>query len=69
MISYRPLWHTMIDRGIKKMELVKMVGISNATLSKLNNDNYVALEVLERICLALDCPIEAVVEIEKDPDA
>lgn len=64
MISYRPLWHTLIDRGVKKMELVKLIGMSNATLSKLNNDNYVALEVLERICLALDCPIEAVVEIK-----
>lgn len=67
MISYKPLQHTLIDKGIKKMELVKMVGMSNSTLSKLNNDGYVALEVLERICLALDCPIEAVVEIKRDP--
>ena len=34
-----------------------------------NNDNYVALEVLDRICKELDCPIETVVEIKKDPDA
>jgi DNA-binding Xre family transcriptional regulator len=67
MISYKPLQHTLIDKGVKKMELVKMVGMSNSTLSKLNNDEYVALEVLERICLALDCPIEQVVEIKKDP--
>lgn len=69
MVSYKPLWHTLIDRGIKKMELVNMVGMSRATLSKLNNDNYVALEVLDRICQELDCPIEAVVEIKKGPDA
>ena len=65
MISYKPLWHTLIDKGVKKMELVKMVGMSNSTLSKLNNDEPVALTVLERICLALDCPIENVVEIGK----
>lgn len=69
MISYKPLQHTLIDKGIKKMELVKLVGMSNATLSKLNKDQYVALEVIERICLALDCPIEAVVRVEKGPDA
>lgn len=67
MVTYKPLWHTLIDQGMKKMELVERVGMSRATLSKLNNDNYVALEVLDRICKELDCPIEAVVEIKKDP--
>lgn len=67
MVSYKPLQHTLIDKGVKKMELVKLVGMSNSTLSKLNNDEYVALEVLERICLALDCRIEDVVEIMKNP--
>ena len=70
MISYKPLQHTLIDKGVRKMEFVRMVKMSNSTLSKLNNDEYVALEVLERICLALDCPIEAVVVIkreERDP--
>ena len=67
MISYKPLQHTLIDKGVKKMELIKMVGMSSSTLSKLNNDGYVALEVLERICLALDCPIEAILEIKKGP--
>ncbi len=69
MVSYKPLQHTLIDRSVKKMELVKMVGMSNSTLNKLNKNQYVALEVLERICLALDCSIEDVVKIEKDPDA
>lgn len=68
MISYKPLQHTLIDKGVKKMELVRMVGMSNSTLSKLNRDQYVALEVIERICLALDCTIADVVKIEKAPD-
>ena len=69
MISYKPLWHTLIEKGVKKMELVEMVGMSSGTLSKLNNNKNVALDVIERICLALDCPVEAVVKIEKGPDA
>lgn len=64
MISYKPLWHTLIEKNTKKMELVKLIGMSSGTLSKLNKDEPVALTVLERICLALDCPIEAVVEIK-----
>lgn len=67
MISYKPLWHTLIEKNIKKMELVKLVGMSSSTLAKLNNDNYVALEVIDRICQALDCQIEDVVEIKKNP--
>lgn len=68
MISYKPLQHTLIEKDVKKMELVKMVGMSNSTLNKLNKNQYVALEVIERICLALDCSIADVVEIKKDPD-
>ena len=67
MVSYKPLWHTLIEKGIKKMELVKLVGMSSSTLAKLNNDNYVALEVIDRICQALDCRIEDVVAIKKNP--
>lgn len=67
MVSYKPLWHTLIEKGVKKMELVKMVGMSSGTLAKLNKDQHVALEVIERICVALDCRVEDVVLIEKDP--
>ena len=64
VVSYKPLWHTLIDRDMKKMELVEKVGMSRATLSKLNNDQYVSLEVLDRICEVLECPIQDVVKIE-----
>ena len=67
MVSYKPLWHTLIEKGIKKMELLRLTKMSSGTLAKINNGEYVALEVLERICLALDCPIEDVVEIKRDP--
>lgn len=67
MISYKPLWHTLIEKNMKKMELVKLIGMSSGTLSKLNKDEPVALTVLERICLALGCPIEGIVEILENP--
>ena len=67
MISYKPLWHTLIEKGVRKMELVRLTGMSSGTLAKLNNDKNVSMDVIERICLALDCPIEDVVEITKGP--
>jgi len=65
-ISYKPLWHQLVERGMKKMEFRDYVGISNGTLSKLGKDEPVALDILEKICIKLDCRIEDVVEIKKD---
>lgn len=66
MVSYNPLWKTLIDRGMLKTDLMHPdIGISSATLAKMGKGEYVALTILEKICLALDCPIEAVVEIKK----
>ncbi|TQR41153.1 helix-turn-helix domain-containing protein [Paenibacillus popilliae] len=55
MISYKPLQKLLIDREIKKQDLLKMTGISSATMAKLNTNEYVSLEVIDKICLALNC--------------
>ena len=65
MVSYKPLWHTLLALDLKKMDLVT---VSRATLAKLGKNEYVALEVLDRICTDLRCPIEAVVEIKVPQD-
>ena len=65
MISYNPLWKTLIDKGMKKTDLCSVVGIGISTLAKMGKSEYVALAVIERICLALDCNVEDVVEIKK----
>ena len=67
MISYKPLWRLLLDRDMKKMDLVEKLGISRATLAKMSKCEHVALSVIERICCELDCRIEDVVEIKKDP--
>ncbi|XID94905.1 helix-turn-helix domain-containing protein [Paenibacillaceae bacterium WGS1546] len=55
MISYKPLQKLLIDREIKKQDLLKMTGISSATMAKLNTNEYVSLEVIDKICSALNC--------------
>lgn len=63
MISYKPLFKLLIDRDMKKNELQKLVGCSHTTLWKMRNNEYIALEVIDRICTALNCKIEDVIEI------
>jgi DNA-binding Xre family transcriptional regulator len=64
-ICYKKLWKLLIDNDMSKSELREKTGIAASTISKMNKNQYVSLEVLERICYALDCNIEDIVEIEK----
>jgi hypothetical protein len=64
-VSYKKLWKILIDKNINKTTLRDKVKISNQTLSKLSKNQYVSLEILERICISLDCNIEDIVEFLK----
>ena len=55
----------LIDRDISKSELRKNTHIAASTITKMNNDQQVSLDVLARICLELDCGIDDIVEIER----
>ncbi len=63
MISYKPLMHTLIDRGMSREDLKQCAKIGATTASKIFTGKHVALEVLERICLALGVPLSSVVEV------
>lgn len=65
MISYNPLWKTLIDMNMKKMDLVNLTGISNGTLAKLGKNESVSLSIIDKICITLDCDVSDVVEIKK----
>lgn len=65
-VQYNKLWKQLIDMKIKKSALTQMAGVSASTISKLSHDEYVSLEILERICRALDCEIGDVVELAKE---
>ena len=49
-VSYDPLWKKLIDLQMTKTELQEKVGFSKSTLAKMRKNEYVALEVIERIC-------------------
>ncbi len=63
MVTYQRLWKTLEQKKIRKHDLMELAGISSTTLTKLNKNEIVALTVLVKICKALDCRIEDIVEI------
>ena len=56
----------MIDKRISKTDLTHMAGISTNAMAKLGRDEDVRMAVLEKICSALNCKIEDIVEIQND---
>lgn len=63
MVTYQRLWKTLEQKKIRKHDLMELAEISSTTLTKLNKDEIVALTVLVKICKALDCRIEDIMEI------
>ena len=55
--NYNKLWKILIDRKMKKTDLIELAGVSTTTLAKLSKDEYVSMEILYRICKSLNCNI------------
>lgn len=62
-ISYDPLWKKLIDLKMTKTELQEKAEISRSTLAKMRKNEYVALEVIEKIANALDCDVVDIISI------
>lgn len=65
-VNYKPLWKMLIDRDISKQKLREMTSIARSTMVKMANNEYVAMDVLVRICVAMDCGMDDIVEIERN---
>lgn len=61
-MSYKKLWKKMIDLDMSKSDLRQKAGISTVTLAKLGKDQVVSIEVLMKICKALDCNLYDICE-------
>ena len=65
-ISYKKLWKLLIDKDLNKHTLSKVANISASTITKLSKSQYVSVEMLERICNALDCEFHDIIEMVSD---
>lgn len=68
-ICYKKLWKLLIDRGLNKVELQRMTGISSATITKMVKSETINTRALILICNALDCDTSDIMEMSKLEDA
>ena len=67
-VIYNKLWKILIDKRMKKIELMEAAGIGTTTLSKLGKNQFVSMEVLVKICKVLDCNIGDIVDYIPDEE-
>lgn len=65
-VSYKRLFHLMIDKGMTNAELIEKGGFSANIITRLKRDNYVALDSIEKICYALDCGVDDILKFIPD---
>lgn len=62
-ISYEKLWNLLSERNMKRKDLMALSGVSQSSITKLGHNENVQTEVLERICIALNCDLSDIAEI------
>jgi len=65
-VSYKKLWKLLIDREMKKKDLQASAGISPSSISKLSKNEYVSMDVLVKVCLALGVDFKDIMELVPD---
>ena len=64
-INYDKLFHMMIDRKITNIQLKDMAGVSTNIITRLKRDEYFSIESIEKICKALQCGVDDILEFVK----
>ena len=67
-VSYKKLFKLMIDRDMKKKDLKEVASIGNSTMTKLAKDENVTMDVMAKICNALNCTMDEIVEVLPDEE-
>ena len=65
-VSYKKLFHMLIDRNITPAQLQLEAGYSANISTRLRRDLYVSLESVEKICKVLNCKVDDIVEFVSD---
>ncbi len=64
-VDYKKLWKLLIDKEMKKTDLITVAGISSNVLAKLNKGEFVSMESLQKICKALGCDVGDIASFEE----
>jgi len=66
-VSYNKLFKLMIDKNMKRADLLRKTGVSANTMSKFSKHKYVSMEVLVKVCRVLNCDIGDIMEVLPEP--
>lgn len=61
-VSYKKLWHILIDKNMKKKDLQTAAGLTKYAMNKLSRGENVTTEILGKICKVLDCKMDDIME-------
>lgn len=67
-ISYNKLWKMLIDKNMNKQDLKNATGISSASIAKLGRGDNITTDVLLKICEAMDCKLEDIMETVREKE-
>ena len=67
-VTYKKLFHLMIDRDISNAELIEKAGVSANIMTRLKRDNYLSLDTIEKICHTLTCGVADILEFLPDKE-
>ena len=68
VVSYKRLWHLLIDKNMNKTDLKRVTGISSSTLANMVAGKNVSMDVLLKICDKLQCDFSDIVEAVPDTE-
>ena len=61
-VSYKKLWKLLIDKDLKKKDLSRIADIGTSTIAKMNRGEHVSMDILLKICEALQCDFGDIIE-------
>lgn len=65
-VQYNKLFHILLDKKMTNSQLAEKAGISMNIITRLRQDKYVSMESIEKICFALDCKVDDVLEFNRN---
>ena len=65
-MNYNKRWKMLIDKKLMKKDLIEMAGITTNAMAKMGKGGDVSTQVLSKICNALDCELEDIVELDSE---
>lgn len=68
-VCYNKLFKLLIDKGMKKTEFRKAIGMSQSTLAKLSNNEKVSMDIIIKICRTFNCTVDDILEIMPEKDS